>query len=148
VWWDSDDGASYIYYNDGTSAQWVQFVGAQGPQGSAGSGGGSSVPRVVAYPYAATVTVDLGNTDVAHVGVLTGNLLLAFTGGYDGQVCRVRLPQDSTGGRAVTFDPAVKFSTTIPSFTASVAGGAVDYLAVVYYAATSKYHFASYNIGF
>lgn len=25
VWWDSDTGASYIYYDDGNTAQWVSF---------------------------------------------------------------------------------------------------------------------------
>lgn len=44
VWWDSDNGSTYILYDDGTSMQWVSFVGAPGPQGAqgvAGAGGGS-----------------------------------------------------------------------------------------------------------
>ena len=27
LWWDSDDGKLYIYYNDGTSSQWVDAAG-------------------------------------------------------------------------------------------------------------------------
>lgn len=27
MWWDSDDGKLYIYYNDGTSSQWVNAAG-------------------------------------------------------------------------------------------------------------------------
>lgn len=27
LWWESDTGNLYIYYNDGTSSQWVQVVG-------------------------------------------------------------------------------------------------------------------------
>jgi microcystin-dependent protein len=26
IWYDSDDGTSYLYYNDGTSAQWVELL--------------------------------------------------------------------------------------------------------------------------
>jgi hypothetical protein len=29
MWWESDTGALWVYYNDGTSSQWVQVVGGQ-----------------------------------------------------------------------------------------------------------------------
>ena len=37
LWWESDTGNLYIYYNDGTSTQWVAI-------GSGGGGGGSFLP--------------------------------------------------------------------------------------------------------
>ena len=40
LWWESDTGALYIRYNDGTSQQWVSVVGPPGP---AGTGGGAGV---------------------------------------------------------------------------------------------------------
>jgi hypothetical protein len=40
VWFDSETGASYMYYQDVDDFQWVQFgVGRQGPQGPAGPTG-------------------------------------------------------------------------------------------------------------
>jgi hypothetical protein len=40
VWYNSDDGRTYIYYNDGTSSQWVEFGNAnQGPTGPTGATG-------------------------------------------------------------------------------------------------------------
>lgn len=42
LWWDSDNGALYIYYNDGTSSQWVDaasprvFISATAPTGYPG----------------------------------------------------------------------------------------------------------------
>ena len=33
AWWKSDNAQTYIYYNDGTSSQWVSFIGAAGPAG-------------------------------------------------------------------------------------------------------------------
>jgi len=35
LWWESDSGALFIYFNDGTSSQWVS-AGVTGPQGAAG----------------------------------------------------------------------------------------------------------------
>ena len=34
LWWDSDDGDLHVYYNDGSSSQWVTV--SQGPAGPAG----------------------------------------------------------------------------------------------------------------
>lgn len=46
TWWDSDDGIRYIFYNDGTSQQWVQesAVGPIGPTGYTGSAGRVTLP--------------------------------------------------------------------------------------------------------
>jgi len=39
LWWESDTAKGHIYYNDGSSAQWVEFTPSSG--GSGGGGGGS-----------------------------------------------------------------------------------------------------------
>jgi hypothetical protein len=51
LWWESDTGALYVFYNDGTSSQWVGIGGPPGPSGSAGpkgdpgpTGAASTVP--------------------------------------------------------------------------------------------------------
>ena len=41
IWWESDTGQSFIWYDDGTSAQWVPF--ASGAQGPPGEGGGTAI---------------------------------------------------------------------------------------------------------
>jgi hypothetical protein len=38
-WWDSADGQLYIYYNDGTSSQWVPASNLPGPPGTPAAGG-------------------------------------------------------------------------------------------------------------
>jgi hypothetical protein len=35
LWWDSSDFTPYVYYNDGTSSQWVEFVATSQTSGSA-----------------------------------------------------------------------------------------------------------------
>jgi hypothetical protein len=46
TWWNTATGVSYLYWNDGTSSQWVQFApGANGVQGPPGATGpASTVP--------------------------------------------------------------------------------------------------------
>jgi hypothetical protein len=34
LWWETDSGLLYLYYNDGTSSQWVTVSGPQGPPGT------------------------------------------------------------------------------------------------------------------
>lgn len=43
VWWDSTSGIPYIYYDDGTTSQWVTF--AMGPAGAAGTSGTAIYPQ-------------------------------------------------------------------------------------------------------
>jgi hypothetical protein len=39
LWWNSNDGNLYIFYDDGTSTQWTTASGQSGPQGPAGPAG-------------------------------------------------------------------------------------------------------------
>ena len=45
LWWDSDVGSLFIYYNDGSSAQWVE-ASAGGGGGGGGGGGTGDVAKV------------------------------------------------------------------------------------------------------
>lgn len=42
LWWDSSSGTLYVYYNDGSSSQWVSAAGAISP-GSGESSGTASI---------------------------------------------------------------------------------------------------------
>ena len=48
LWWESDTGHLYVYYDDGNSTQWVAVsqgpAGSPGPPGSAGSDAAGSGP--------------------------------------------------------------------------------------------------------
>jgi hypothetical protein len=61
MWWESDSGILFIYYNDGTTSQWVQAI----PSASGGGGGSGTVNSgtagQLAY-YAATGTAVSGLT--------------------------------------------------------------------------------------
>ena len=81
-WWDSAGGQLYLWYNDGTSAQWVPAAnmpgptgatgatGAQGPAGATGPAGSANMSGMAAgqIPIAASAT------SVTSSGNLTGDI--------------------------------------------------------------------------
>lgn len=77
TWWNTDTGIRYVYYDDGTSAQWVQesVMGPMGITGYTGSQGGLGYTGSIGY------TGSQG--DIGYTGSLGG---LGYTGsiGYTG----------------------------------------------------------------
>jgi hypothetical protein len=50
LWWESDSGALYIYFDDGTSSQWIAVSGPAGPQGPVGPQGPSDWNLLTSKP--------------------------------------------------------------------------------------------------
>jgi hypothetical protein len=71
--------------------------------------------RAVSVAYAATVTPNADTTDVLNIGALTGALSVGAPTGtpVDGQKMTIRLLQDGTGGRVITWNAAFAFGTDI-----------------------------------
>ena len=66
LWYRTDDSTLYVYYNDGSSSQWVGVSGPAGPAGATGAAGadgadGADGSSVVAYANFAAVPTT-GNT--------------------------------------------------------------------------------------
>jgi len=59
LWWQSSTGQMYIYYNDGTSAQWV-LIGAASANSVAGPGGSTPAVYTTAVTGAGTYVVPAG----------------------------------------------------------------------------------------
>ena len=110
LWWESDTAKGHIYYNDGSSAQWVEFTPSSG--GGGGGGGGS-----------------YGNADVdSHLNVsgATSGQILSWNGSDYAWVA------DQTGGGGSGITTANINADTINSGTLNVTGvstfkGNIDY---------------------
>lgn len=74
-----------------------------------------AIVRTTSVAYAATVTPNAGTTDVLNIAALTGAITIAAPSGspVDGQTLTIRMLQDGTGGRVVTWNVAFAFGTDI-----------------------------------
>lgn len=106
-------------------------------------------PKSVASAYAATITPNVDTTDVLNVGTLTGNVTVANPTGtpYDGQSLRLRLAQDATGSRTVTFGNAYAFGTDVTATVPTTANAKFEYN-FVYNSVTSKWRAVQLVRGF
>jgi len=119
------------------------------PGGPLAVSGTLGSPRVDAHTYASTVTLDASAYDVFEL-TLTGNITITLSGGTDGQRVVVRLTQDGTGSRTVTWDSSVAFGADITSAGALASTGAnkIDYFGFLYSSASSKFHMVSFARGY
>lgn len=62
LWWDSTNGVLRVYYNDGTSSQWVD---------ASTSGAGSINAGPAFYAYAGTTTTSVANSTFTKIGLNT-----------------------------------------------------------------------------
>ena len=64
--------------------------------------------------YAASITPDLDNGNIINVGILTNDIIInAPINMRDDDILTIRLTQDGTGGRSVTWDAAFTVTTEI-----------------------------------
>lgn len=119
------------------SGRGVYHGGGSGGGGFGGGGGSAAVESVVAY--AASITLDAAAADVFEI-VLTGNLTLnAPTSPAAAKKIIIRLVQDGTGGRTVTWNAAFRFGTSLPSPILSISPSLHDYIAFVYNGVDAKW---------
>jgi len=69
LWWNSVAGRLYVYYNDGTTSQWVDAS----PAGISGPGGGSGNTGNITF-NSTTISTNLANTDISIYGNGTGGI--------------------------------------------------------------------------
>ena len=61
LWYNSSNGALYVYYDDGTSTQWVGVSGPAGAAGAAGAAGSpTSYANLAAFPSSGNTAGDFG----------------------------------------------------------------------------------------
>lgn len=126
----TDHGGKVAKVNSGETA--IEFV---------------SMPEQQTASYSATIAVDVSDGDVVDI-TLTGSPTVNLSGAIDGQQVLLRVRQDTTGSRVITWGTMCRFSTDIPSPTLSTAGDTLDYIAFRYDATDSKYDCMLKNFGF
>lgn len=101
--------------------------------------------------YALNLVINLSTLpNVAVYDVdLTGNIAIGFSNAVkNGQKILLRLKQDATGGRTVTFDASIRLGTSLTSFTATTTASKRDILGFVYDTVANKFDFVGVNKGY
>lgn len=123
---------------------------------SANPGTGCSVSQfntayasgVVPLTDGATIAVDASQGNKFTV-TLGGNRTLSNpVNPQAGQMIRIWVKQDGTGGRTLAYDTAYSFATSLPAPTLSTAAGAVDVLGFEYDSTAAKWRLTAYLLGF
>ncbi len=111
-----------------------------------------SIPEVVADQtiIASTVNIDPLSVTVADI-LLTENINILITATATVQDARpllLRLRQDATGSRTVTWPSNVRFSTDAPEPLLTTTANKTDYILVRYHSDDDKYDVLAINRGF
>ena|SRR5687768_10639091 len=98
----------------------------------------------------ATITCDISLGQVFDI-TLAGNRTITFTGGSaatDGKKIIVRIKQDATGSRLLTWDTIVRFGTDITGITLTTTANATDMVGLIYNHAATKFDVVAFSRGY
>ena len=119
LWYDTDDGGMFVYYQDTDSSQWVEVIGSQGspgPAGAAGASGGAGVATVVANTTALLAISSPSAGDQAYV---TANNTLYFYNGSGWYKIALINTAPTISGVNATYNLAVDGTATTVTVVAS-----------------------------
>lgn len=104
--------------------------------------------KVISLTDAANISIDVSKGNIFDL-TLGGNRTLSNpTNGIDGQKIMIRVRQDGTGSRTLSFDTKYRFSIDLPSPTLSTAADALDYLGFIYNESDDKWDYIAQVFGF
>jgi len=106
--------------------------------------------RTVTAAYSATITPNGDTTDILNIGALTGNLTIANPTGtpIDGDRLAIRLLQDGTGSRTVSFGTAYAFGTDVTAALIPSTASAKWEMVFQYHATDAKWRAVGIARGF
>ncbi len=121
LWYDTDDGGMFVYYQDTDSSQWVEVIGSAGATGAAGAAGAAAtgygqVPIVYTEPSTthslnkdgSTSTVQMQAVDPEGTAITYGIAYANATNARPNQLATDTTINQSTG--TFTFDPSTNSS--------------------------------------
>lgn len=125
IWYDTDDGTTYVYYNDGTSSQWTEIRSQIAT---------SQVGLVPIKPTSVNVGSGTASVDVGGMTTFTGANAVRLNGVFTSAFSKYRIVLNirnvgSTGNYSVqgrfslnTTDSAVNYDIAAIAFLASTGG--------------------------
>lgn len=105
--------------------------------------------KVLVVPYSASITPNSDTTDILEIGPMTGPLTLNAPIGTprDGKKLTIRLAQDSTGNRVVTYDPIYQPTDDVTAALDPTAANKKWHRLFIWQASASKWVMEAINRG-
>lgn len=129
-------------------ATWGPVANLKGPKGDTGNAGRSFYERRVQSITAnGAVTCDWALYDEIRL-TLTGNTMLSFNAGNDGQGCTLKIKQNGVGNFTLTLPASVRFNADVVGYTNTKTADKADRIGFIYDAPDSRYDFVSVIKGF
>ena len=118
LWYDTDDGGMFVYYQDADSSQWVEVIGSQGAPGAAGAAGADGGAGVASVYATVDALPTSGNSqgDMAHV---TANNTLYFWNGSGWYKIALINTNPSISGVSSSYSLAIDGTATTVTMTAT-----------------------------
>lgn len=104
-------------------------------------------PIVTSITHSPTLTLNCLLGTVFDI-TLAANTTITFSNATDATRILLRLKQDATGGRTLTFGAGVRFGTDVPSVTLSTSPNKLDYIALIFNSTSATYDVLSFSKGF
>lgn len=102
---------------------------------------------IYAPAFSATLALDCSLGTIFDLA-LTGNTTITFANGIDGMKILLRVKQDATGSRLITFGAGIRFGTDVPSVTLTATASKTDYIGLIYNGLSATYDVLSFSRGF
>lgn len=118
--------------------------------GGGGGFGGATGPSEVVVPFSASITIDVApyaSESVYHIAATSNFTLNAPANPVAAKKIFLRILQDGTGGRIITFDSVFRFGVSLPSPILSVSPNLTDYLGFVYNSIAVKWDYIGEAFG-
>jgi hypothetical protein len=117
------------------------------------SSGVLSVGANIAITYGgysgSSITIDASIADIFEITLTNPTTNINITNGVAGSYIIIKIKQDATGGRALTFTSGIlRFGTDLTSITLSSVGNLTDYLGLRYNSATNTFDVVALIKGF
>ena len=117
VWFNSDNGRTYIYYNDGNTTQWVEFGNANSGPTGVGVATGGTIGQVLAKNSSTNYDTTWASVGSAARPLLTGGAYLSGSGLVLGGLVGNYASTPDTGPLDITGDIDIQVRATIPDWT-------------------------------
>ena len=116
LWYDTDDGGMFVYYQDTDSSQWVEVIGSAGSDGAAGAAGADGSATVVADTTALLAISSPSAGDQVYV---TANNTLYFYNGSGWYKIALINTNPTISGVSSSYALAIDGTATTVTITAS-----------------------------